>query len=85
MIFYILIREIKNVKTGTDINVPSFQKASSPRNVKDYHVVVISRLPHFKQPEHSEDDVVQFMVSYRNVLSKHTNTSCVTKLKKCVK
>lgn len=69
MIFDVLIRQIKNVNTGTDINVPSFQKASSPRNVKDYHVVVISRLPHFKLPEHSEDDVVQFMVSYRNVLN----------------
>lgn len=65
MIFYVFNREIKNVKTGTDISVPSFQKASSPRNVKDYHVVVISRLPHFKLPEHSEDDVVQFMVSCR--------------------
>lgn len=54
-------RKLKN-KTGIDINVPSYQQTSSPRNVKDYHVVVITRLAYFKLPQHSEEDVVQFMV-----------------------
>ena len=56
-------RKVKNA-TGVDINVPSYQKPAQGKNIKDYHVVVISDLPHFKKPEHSEEDVVQFMVSY---------------------
>ena len=56
-------RKIKNVETGVDISVPSHQTADSPRNVKDYHVIVISNLPHFKLPQHDEDDTVQFMVN----------------------
>lgn len=44
------------------MNVPSYVPADSPRNVKYFHVVVISTLPHFKSEEHSEEDTVQFMV-----------------------
>lgn len=44
------------------MNVPSYVQADSPRNVKYFHVVVISTLPHFKSEEHSEEDTVQFMV-----------------------
>lgn len=54
-------RLLKN-KTGIDISVAGHDAAPSARQVKDYHVVVITRLPHFKRAEHSEDDVVQFMV-----------------------
>lgn len=50
------------MENGIDMSVPSHEQASSPKNVKDYHVVVITRLPFFKLPEHSEDSVVQFMV-----------------------
>lgn len=48
--------------TGIDISVPSFESAPTARQVKNYHVVVITKLPFFKLPEHSEGDVVQFMV-----------------------
>lgn len=44
------------------MSVPSYDSASNPKLVRNYHVVVITRLPHFKLPEHSEADVVQFMV-----------------------
>lgn len=44
------------------MSVTSHESAPSARQVKDYHVVVITRLPHFKRGEHSEEDVVQFMV-----------------------
>ena len=57
-------RALKNKKVGIDVSVPSYETASSPKLVKDYHVVVITRLPHFKLPEHSEEDVVQFMVRH---------------------
>ena len=54
-------RKVK-CSTGIDISVPSFEPAPTPRQVKNYHVVVITKLPFFKLAEHSEDDVVQFMV-----------------------
>ena len=59
---YFTTRDVKN-KTGVDMSVTGHDSASSARQVKDYHVVVITNLPHFKLPEHSEEDVVQFMVS----------------------
>ncbi|XP_065897742.1 HCLS1-binding protein 3-like [Dysidea avara] len=55
-------RELKNVSTGIDLTVPSYESASKPKEIKFYHVVAISRLVHFKQAEHSPEDVVQFMV-----------------------
>lgn len=55
-------RPLKNQKTGIDLSVTGHDSAPSARQVKDYHVVVITRLPHFKRAEHSEEDVVQFMV-----------------------
>lgn len=55
-------REIKNLKSGIDMAVTSYEKASSLKQVKYYHVVVITNLPFYKRPEHSEDDTVQFMV-----------------------
>ena len=55
-------RKIKNEVVGIDVAVPSHDKANSPKQVKNYHVMVITRLPHFKDATHSEDDVVQFMV-----------------------
>lgn len=55
-------RPLKNQKTGIDLSVTSHDSAPSARQVKDYHVVVITRLPHFKRAEHSEEDVIQFMV-----------------------
>ena len=54
--------ELKNVETGIDISVPSYEDASSPKKVEFYHVVVISRLVYFKQGEHSPEDIIQFMV-----------------------
>ena len=45
------------------MNVPRYASAESARDVKYFQVVVVSRLPHFKKEEHSEDDIVQFMVS----------------------
>lgn len=57
-----LCRPLKN-KTGIDLSVTGHDAAPSARQVKDYYVVVITRLPHFKRAEHSEEDVVQFMVS----------------------
>ena len=59
-------RPLKNAQTGIDMSVTSHDSAPSARQVKDYHVVVITRLPHFKRAEHSEKDVVQFMVSKSN-------------------
>ena len=56
-------RKVKNVDIGIDISVPSREHASAPKNVKKYHVLVITSLPHFKSPVHSEDAVVQFMVN----------------------
>lgn len=61
MLFF-LKREIKNQKTGIDLSVTSHDPAPSAKQVKNYHVVAITRLPYFKHPEHGEDDVVQFMV-----------------------
>ena len=61
-------RKLKNRETGVDMSVPSYETASSPKLVKDYHVVVITNLPYFKLPEHSEKDVVQFMVSMAGYL-----------------
>lgn len=54
-------RKLKS-STGIEISVPSFEPAPTPKQVKNYHVVVITKLPFFKLPEHSEDEVVQFMV-----------------------
>ena len=59
---FLVHSELKNVNTGLDLTVPSYEDASAPKKVKFYHVVVISRLVHFKQGEHSPEDVVQFMV-----------------------
>jgi hypothetical protein len=56
-------REVKNV-TGIDIAVTSYDSAPSPKQVKNYHVVIITRLPFFKLPQHSENDVVHFMVRF---------------------
>ena len=56
------IRELKNVKTGLDLSVTGYDAAPSAKQVKNYHVVVITKLPFFKLPEHSEQDVVHFMV-----------------------
>ena len=56
-------REIKN-QTGLDVTVGSYDPAPTPKQVKYYHVVVITRLPFFKQPEHSDQDTVQFMVTF---------------------
>lgn len=55
-------RELKNVETGIDLSVPSYEDASSPKKVEFYHVVVISRLVNFKQGQHSPEDIIQFMV-----------------------
>lgn len=52
---------VKN-KTGTDVSVASYEPAATAKQVKDYHVVVITNLAFFKLPEHSKEDVVQFMV-----------------------
>ena len=60
LIFY---RKIKNEAVGIDVAVPSHDKVSSPKQVKNYHVIVITRLPHFKDATHSENEVVQFTVS----------------------
>ena len=57
----IFCRKVRN-KTGIDVSVASYEPAASAREVKDYHVVVITNLPFFKRPEHSKEDVVQFMV-----------------------
>ncbi len=54
-------RELKN-RTGINVSVASYDAAPSAKQVKDYHVVVITKLPFFKLPEHSEADVVHFMV-----------------------
>ena len=48
---------------GIDISVPSHEPATTPKLVKNYHVVVISSLPHFKDAIHDKDETVQFMVS----------------------
>lgn len=61
--FLLIYRKIKNDDIGIDVSVPSRESAPSPKLVKYYHVVVISSLPHFKTAVHSEDAVVQFMVS----------------------
>lgn len=55
-------RELKN-KTGIEVSVTSYDPAPTPKQVKHYHVVVITNLPFFKLSEHSERDVVHFMVS----------------------
>lgn len=55
-------RELKN-KTGVDVSVSSYDPAPSAKQVKHYHVVVITKLPFFKLAGHSEDDLVHFMVS----------------------
>ena len=62
LLFFPKIRKVKNVTTGIHMNVPSYVPADSPRNVKYFRVVVISKLSHFKQEKHSEGDTVQFMV-----------------------
>lgn len=59
---FAICRKINN-DIGIDVSVPSHESAPSPKLVKYYHVVVISSLPHFKTAVHSEDAVVQFMVS----------------------
>lgn len=61
--FSAIHRELKNKEVGIDMSVPSHEKASSPKLVKNYNVLVITRLPHFKSATHSEEDVVQFTVS----------------------
>ena len=40
------------------------EKVASAKQVKYYHVVVITSLPFYKRAEHSEEDTVQFMVRY---------------------
>lgn len=56
-----ICREVKN-KTGLDVSVTSHDPAPTPKQVKNYHVVVITTLPFFKLPQHSDADVVHFMV-----------------------
>ena len=56
-------RKIKNTTTGIDMSVLSHEAAPSPKQIKNYSVVVISNLPFFKLPEHSQDDTIQFTVS----------------------
>lgn len=56
-----MYRGVKN-GTGMDVSVTSYEQAASAKQVKNYHVVVITKLPFFKLAQHSEDDVVQFMV-----------------------
>jgi len=53
---------VKN-RTGLDASVSSYDPAPTPREVKNYHVVVITNLSFFKLSQHSEEDVVQFMVT----------------------
>lgn len=59
-------RVVKN-KTGIDVSVASYDSAATAKQVKNYHVVVITNLPYFKRPEHSKEDVVQFMVWKKSV------------------
>lgn len=78
------IREVKN-RTGVDISVTSYDSAPTPKQVKNYHVVVITRLPFFKLGEHSEEDVVQFMVwSWLSSFKSVQTDSSPGKLESCV-
>lgn len=63
LIPYSISRDVKNQQSGIDLSVMSHEKAASPKEIKYYHVVVITNLPYYKRPEHGEDDRVQFMVS----------------------
>ena len=60
-------RLVKNRRTGIDASVPSYERADNPRDVKFYHVLVVTNLPHPKSGEFAAEDVVQFMVSYEVV------------------
>ncbi|XP_064383148.1 HCLS1-binding protein 3-like [Halichondria panicea] len=55
-------RGIKNKQSGVDLSVTGHEKAASAKQVRYYHVVVITNLPFYKRAEHSEEDTVQFMV-----------------------
>lgn len=69
--------ELKNVETGIDISVPSYEDASSPKKVEYYHVVVISRLVNFKQGQHSPEDIVHFMVHIIGCLDHTMQSGCI--------
>ena len=56
-------RSVRNVVTGIDASVPSFEKVANPRDVKHYHILVVTSKTNVKSGEHSADEVVQFMVS----------------------
>ncbi|XP_057309379.1 HCLS1-binding protein 3-like [Hydractinia symbiolongicarpus] len=57
-------RELKNKATGIDLYVSDYQEI--PHRLKNtflYHVIVVTNLFYYKDREHRESDVVQFMVS----------------------
>ncbi|KAJ8020215.1 HCLS1-binding protein 3 [Holothuria leucospilota] len=56
---------LKNEKAGIDITIPEYKEVSGRlglSNEEEYHIIVITRLPHFKTESHQPADVVQFMV-----------------------
>lgn len=55
-------RSIRNFATGIDASVPSFEKVANPRDVNQYHILVVTSKTNVKSGEHSADEVVQFMV-----------------------
>lgn len=55
-------RSVRNVVTGIDASVPSFEKTANPRDVQHYHVLVVTSKTNVKSGEHTADEVVQFMV-----------------------
>lgn len=61
-------RILKNEKAGIDITIPEYKEVSGRlglSNEEEYHIIVITRLPHFKTESHQPSDVVQFMVARR--------------------
>ncbi|XP_033640871.1 HCLS1-binding protein 3-like [Asterias rubens] len=57
-------RELKNKETGLDISVPEYREVSGLlTKYEEYHVIVITRLSHFKTNRNKTDDTVQFMVT----------------------
>lgn len=55
-------RSVRNVVTGIDASVPSFEKMANPRDVQHYHILVVTSKTNVKSGEHTADEVVQFMV-----------------------
>ena len=55
-------RTLKNLNTRIDASVPKSEKVANPRDVKNYYVLVVTKIIHVKSGEHSSDDIVQFMV-----------------------